>query len=81
MSMTKSSVRSTVMILSAVALLGCESSQPGARAGAAVDRAGTATGNAIGNAATATGNALDRTGTYVKDKVDPPATAPVPSTN
>lgn len=81
MTMFKLSLRSAATILFALALLGCESSQPGTKTGAAVDRAGTATGNAVGNAATATGNALDRAGTYVKDKVAPPATAPVPNSN
>jgi hypothetical protein len=48
--------------LAGLVLCGCENGNPGARAGAALDRAGTATGNALGRAANDTGKAISRAG-------------------
>lgn len=51
-------------------LAGCESRQPAARAGAALDKAGTESGQAIGRAANATGGALERAGDWVRRKTE-----------
>ena len=51
-----------------VALAGCQSRAPAARAGSAIDRAGTETGEALGRAAEATGAAFERTGGWIRDR-------------
>ena len=51
-------------------LPGCESRQPGARAGAAIDRAGTQTGQAVGRAAASTGAALGRAGEWMQRRTE-----------
>jgi hypothetical protein len=53
-----------------LAVAGCESRQPAARAGAAIDKAGTESGQAIGRAATATGGALERAGGWVRRRTE-----------
>ncbi|WP_207538039.1 hypothetical protein [Sabulicella rubraurantiaca] len=56
------------LLLALLLLASCESRQPAARTGAALDRAGTRTGDALGNAAQSTGNALDRAGDWMRDR-------------
>jgi hypothetical protein len=51
-------------------LLACESRQPAARAGTAIDHAGTEAGQAVGRAATATGNAIERAGEWVRQRTE-----------
>ncbi|MCW8086858.1 hypothetical protein [Sabulicella glaciei] len=61
-------MRRLPLLLVLLLISACESRQPGARAGAALDRAGTRTGDALGHAAQSTGAALDRAGDWMRDR-------------